>query len=552
MLITVPLLVKDPEVAQYKGVAAVRPIQIDAGDIVLDGPVTRRIAVVDFDPATGRPTPGAPFVPFADAKPGKPAGEFRSDFDAEAPGARPSASALRVLAFAGVAQTVKMFEEPDALGRSVRWAFDSPQILVVPRAGRMANAYYERASRSIQLFSFPSRTGAEVHTALSQDILSHETTHAILDGIAPDLYDAAHPESLALHESVSDIAAFLVGCRNRDLAEAVLQATNGQLHAWNVLTGVAEQFGSAFRDDGRPLRDLRNGRSMSDKGPASGEPHAMSEVLSGAMFHVFLGIYDELRAQPGWNNVKALVVASDQLKRIVTRGIDYLPPGESTFVDFARALLAADEASHVDSAAGRERLRTEFVARGIAANRAELDVSPCDPALARGIDLAELVESDWVAYRWVESRRKALGIPPKTPFEVLPRLDVTKRYFHRGGEAFLRECIVKVRWSETEPAESVGGMPPLRRVDRGAVVSIAWPSEAGAKPAARFVLRSAPRAEDGTRRDALVRQLLELDALSLGDASRPGGTASAYVTGGAVRLRGSGTMLHMTGGRVHA
>jgi hypothetical protein len=45
---------------------------------------------------------------------------------------------------------------------------------------------------------------------LSRDIVSHETGHAIIDGVAPDLYNAVTPQSLALHEAMADLAALLL------------------------------------------------------------------------------------------------------------------------------------------------------------------------------------------------------------------------------------------------------------------------------------------------------------------------------------------------------
>ncbi|MCI0348450.1 MAG: hypothetical protein L0Z53_03405, partial [Acidobacteriales bacterium] len=63
-------------------------------------------------------------------------------------------SFMQVVVFGGVMKTMQMFEEADNLGRRIRWAFDGPQLLVVPRAGDWANAYYERESRSLQFFYF--------------------------------------------------------------------------------------------------------------------------------------------------------------------------------------------------------------------------------------------------------------------------------------------------------------------------------------------------------------------------------------------------------------
>src|SRR6185312_9036868 len=110
------------------------------------GPVSPRVAVIDFEPNSGTLGPPARFVaPKGRARRGSyevlhPVNINDRDVD-------PVATAVSV--FGAVHKTIGMFEEEDALGRAVDWAFDAPQLLVVPRAGEMANAYYERESQSL-------------------------------------------------------------------------------------------------------------------------------------------------------------------------------------------------------------------------------------------------------------------------------------------------------------------------------------------------------------------------------------------------------------------
>ena len=107
-----------------------------------------------------------------------------------------------------------MFEEGDTLGRRLNWGFNGPQLLIVPVAGEWANAFYEREAHCLQFFYFNSQqAGQRVYTALSHDIVSHETGHAILDGIAPDLYHSITPQSLALHEGIADLVALVIAFR---------------------------------------------------------------------------------------------------------------------------------------------------------------------------------------------------------------------------------------------------------------------------------------------------------------------------------------------------
>ena len=128
-----------------------------------------------------------------------------------------------------------MYEDQGVLGREVRWAFDAPQLLIVPRAGLMENAYYERDSHSLQFFFFPSSQDEKemVYTSLARDIVAHETGHAILDGIAPHLWFAITPQSRALHEAIGDLTALLVSIESNKLRESVLKKTNGSIQRFD-------------------------------------------------------------------------------------------------------------------------------------------------------------------------------------------------------------------------------------------------------------------------------------------------------------------------------
>src|SRR3712207_2034252 len=124
-------------------VVEVRKLEMPPGveDRFLDGPACRRIGIVDFDPATGAPLPApARFTPF------RPEVPLRGRYQTKGL-ERTSPAFIAVNAFGTVFDTIRMFEEPGGLGRPVVWPFEGEQLLVVPRAGKWANAVYERDTR---------------------------------------------------------------------------------------------------------------------------------------------------------------------------------------------------------------------------------------------------------------------------------------------------------------------------------------------------------------------------------------------------------------------
>jgi hypothetical protein len=596
MQVRVPVIVKDKAVALYLDIEPTEQITVEA-DVFLDGPVSPRVAVLDFDPDSGALAPAGFTAPADPASWGSydlPRPVRKGDLDVD-----PVATAVSV--FGTVHKTIAMFEEQDALGRPVDWAFDAPQLLVVPRAGEMPNAYYERESHSLQFFFFPAPglppppscpdpTGAGsqacIYTANSQDIVAHETAHALLDGIAPDLYSAISSQSLAIHEAVADLASLLVSLRSRELTRYVLGKYGGQIDDSNAFSGLAEQFALALDRGGHYLRRLDNRRRV--HAVPGHEPHDLSTVLSGAFYQLLLKTYENLRqyyaAEPGPDrpvvaepeaeyvvktaiagellsptqpasgslgpDAKALFVAAERIKRTLLRGLDYLPPGDVNFADLARAVLAADEASHPDSSTFREWLIQEFLDRDIGRCAEDLEVKTnfvCD--FLRGVDIADLVASDFAAYRFAERNRAWLNIPPDTPFVVRPRLELTKLYWRSDAQCTVREVLFKVSWSEREDNHSGGGLPPQRRYRAGTTLAIGL--DRPEQPYVRALITSRRVQADREATDKMLEDLIEKEQLRVSATASSGppllhGAIEADVGSDVLSVHGMARMLHVT------
>jgi len=244
---------------------------------------------------------------------------------------------------------------------------------------------------------------------------------------------------------------------------------------------------------------------------------------------------------------RALGVAAKRVKSIVFRALDYLPPGEISFADYGRAIIAADQASHPEPSLEREWICDEFVTRRMVPDRAALHVETnvAHPALA-DVDLETLVASDWAAYEFANRNRKLLGIPPAIPFHVRPRLDVTKLYYGSDGTRKIRECIFKVSWDQKEPNPLGRRFPAQRQVSAGTTLAIDWESRC-----IRAHLMSDASETQRADRDAILQRLADEGTLQLERyAQAPGGhelqsAIIAETTGDLMRVRGAARMLHI-------
>ncbi len=546
-----PIMLDDPQSSRLAGLDDFEEFITRDEDFFLDGPVSRRVAVLDFDAQTGAILPGARFVP-----PGPPGKRKLGTYEVAGAQGVYEKAFQQVCTFATVLRTMYLFEEPDALGRRLTWAFGSPQLLVIPRAGEWNNAFYDRGSHSLQLFYIPRPGREPAFSCLSRDVLSHETAHAILDGIAPDLYNALAPQSLALHEALADLTALLMSFRSEKLRRAVLKATNGSIADSTAFSTVAPEFGQARDPSGasRYLRSLLNQKTLDradESVDANGfpnrvnrfNPHSLCQVLSGALYTVMAKIHGSLSTDFSGSG-KALFVGGERFKRMILRALDYLPPGEASFADYGRAILASDQAAHPDDGQEREWIRDEFVRRAMVPDRKALDVETnvrFEPL--ESIDLATLATSDWAAYEFAGRHRDLLRIPEGVPFQVRPRLDTTKCYYLKKGAdpVPIRELIFKVSWSHHEPNGAGVPFPGGRQVTVGTTLAIDWETRV-----LRARLTSEWGGEQQTDRDETLKQLAESGALQTADET---GKESSLVRletqEGLLRVRGTARMLHL-------
>ena len=299
-----------------------------------------------------------------------------------------------------------------------------------------------------------------------------------------------------------------------------------------------------------------------------GEPHALSEVLSGALYKVMLKMYErwwrefsggDPGAAPDFSKSgRALGVAADQFKRMIFRALDYLPPAEVSYADYGRAIIAADQASHPDDTQERMWIREEFVERKMVPSPEALQVdTDYEAKELHGVDLEALVHSDWAAYDFANRNRGFLHIPrsDRVTFHIKPRLVVERTYHHRDrDEVPVKELIFKVWWDRSEANSVGGGLPRRRQYSMGTTLVINFDT---GRVRALLTTDRRDRPEEQRqqceRRNLLLRRLAEQDLLRFGRlALGPDGKplrsfVQAQSSGDLMRVRGTARMLHIVG-----
>ncbi len=348
------------------------------------GPIGEKIAVIDYDISNN---------------------QYYEPVDLDDPsitisnGLQPTESDPRFhqqMVYAVASETVRRFEF--ALGRTAKWrpkrgrkddAYGS-LLRIFPHAFQQANAFYHPEFRAV-LFGYFQASGTEpgsnlrgqtVFTCLSHDIIAHEVTHAILDGMRTQFSKPTSVDTPAFHEAFADIVALFQHFTMKDAVIDTIQRTGGflyrsqlapdaaaagppqivaELTPQNPLVALGQQFGEAMGMR-QALRGALGTLPNSKDIETVMEPHLRGAILVAAVFDAFFTVYvkralDLLRiARAGGASVAAgdlhpdlanrlcdeAVKTANHMLNICIRAIDYCPPVDIQFGEYLRAIITAD------------------------------------------------------------------------------------------------------------------------------------------------------------------------------------------------------------------
>lgn len=458
------VMAQDPSIRNPDGTILMAEIRIPSEELAA-GPRGHRVHVVDYD-GSREAYFGRHVLPDRE-----PAAWRRAD---------PSLISDRVFhaqnVYALVMRTLFRFEH--ALGRRVTWQFESHQINVAPHAFLDANAFYSRDDQGLLFGYFAGSKGQPVFACLSHDVVVHEATHALLDGLRKRYLDPSSPDQAAFHEGFADVVALLSVLSLRELLERLLvrgeprqrqarrrpttlsrSLVSEESLKRSTLFGLAEEMGAEMRQArGDALR--RSVELAPDRRLLATEefqqPHRRGEVLVAAVMRAFLGVWLNRIGQlgevePGRVSLRRVAEegaeAADYLGTMLVRGLDYMPPVDVSFGDALSAVLTADSEIRPDDWKYnfRVHLRRACLGYGIvpSSSRPDLPGGWKHPEVASDytrVHHAQLQSDPEEVFRFLWENRHALAVRE----EPFTRVQSVRPAIRVGPDGFtLRETVAE-------------------------------------------------------------------------------------------------------------
>lgn len=491
--------------------------------------------------------------------------------------------------YAVASDTIEQFET--ALGRRIHWhraerPLNAPKgwlpddiltLTLYPHAMEQANAFYSPEAHGI-LFGYfaagmddPGHNlpGQTIFTCLSHDIIVHETTHAILDGLRGHFMEQTNPDVAAFHEAFADLAALFRHFTHREVLLDAIERTGGRLYtpalkgdpladqstrSWlaigdedrNPLIELAGQFGEAIGLRQGLRSAIGKPKTMKELRDAT-ECHERGSILVAAVFDAFFTVYirraaehfriyqaaggrdrDDVPAPLAEALCDEATRTAMQFFQTCARALDYLPPVDVTFGDFLRAVMTGETDFDPEDRDGmRDAWMQAFRRREIlpddapffseealcwAAYDDDIKIEGLPFGGPLGFSYEERQQTAAVLTAFIDEHKAVLGLDPRLAYTI-PSFDPLYRIDRAGSVRW--DLVVEV----VQTGDASAGFP--MRGGTTMIISTHSTGGGGRKDAVflRYAIAKPVHGPDGARRAS--RQARYLDDQGI----KPGGTA---------------------------
>jgi hypothetical protein len=247
--------------------------------------------------------------------------------------------------------------------------FHDPEIT----GNRQLNAFYDGSG--LRFFAFTNARNVTTFSGKSTDTVSHETGHALLDTVRPELFESNLPEVNAFHEAFADCTALLTALSNQDTRKKLL-ASAPDLGSANFVESMSEYLSDAILKEfgkvaaSKPRRllndftwDLPTSLPAGDFDDApdllSAEAHSFSRVFSGCFYDVVRNIFTAQSSQ-----TEATLLGSTQTAaKLLVAGVRAAPETARYFQAVGRGMALADD--DTNGSANRDAIRNAFARHNV-------------------------------------------------------------------------------------------------------------------------------------------------------------------------------------------
>jgi hypothetical protein len=416
--------------------------------------------------------------------------------------------------------TVEVWEGIE--GKLTAWGSSSPKKLaLLQNAGVKLNAGYTQGGLEFYEFTTGTKT---TFTGASTDVVAHETGHALLDAIRPDLWTTSFPETNAFHEAFGDCIAILTALSDKGTREELLKATPNlsknnfvETVMEDLADGTKREFG-ASSDGSAPRRALNKFKwQLPTTLPTTGEPavltsevHSFGRIFSGCFYDTICNIFRASSSKTPASLWKAAQLAG----KLLVAGARQAPETVRFFQSVGRAMVLADQTTN--AGANRDALREAFTGHGVALGSAAM-LAPRSSLAGAAPKLGGAKRGGILTATTRDDLKRRIGAAPRS------RMSVSTRSI--GGEQV----------AEATNFRSVP-LADLSRDLRDVVVVVAEPMLIGSSGKRAALLSAMPQESVTTDEvHTFVQTLLEKDSIAFDgdDGARP--AASGIRSAGAQR-----------------
>jgi hypothetical protein len=235
---------------------------------------------------------------------------------------------------------------------------------------RRLNAYYD--GDGLRFFDFVAKN-KQFFTGMSTDVVAHETGHALLDAIRPDLWASFMPEIGAFHEAFGDIMAIVVALGDSATRTKLLQVAP-KLDKKNFVETCLESLSEGVRlhfgpntSSSEPRRALNKLKwqlpstlpsSASDPRTLTSEVHSFSRVFTGCFWDTLRFVFTATGSTES-----DLAKAADITAKLLIEATRVATAKDRFFLEVGRRMVLVDEQKN--GGKFREAIKSGFAAHNI-------------------------------------------------------------------------------------------------------------------------------------------------------------------------------------------